>query len=183
MSKEKKHNVSLEDSQRRRYLDLWYSTYERPLYYRAIGSLKDELRAEEVVQDTFINVWQYTPLITMQLVEEKKKELSYLFVILKNCINKKFMKNRSMKEQIMAYSLFVELDRMATDIPYEEFQNRANELAKKYIQNIQYRKALEYFLEGYKREEIAEMLNVENLNTISTYLFRAKQILIDKILT
>lgn len=64
-----------------------FSTYNQKLYFFALGYLKSDKDAEEVVQETFLKIWERREHVNLELSFQ-----AYLFKIAFNFIQKKLIK-------------------------------------------------------------------------------------------
>ncbi len=138
--------------------------YSDNVYRFALKSLKNEMSAKDIVQDTFLKVW----LKHEEIQAEKVK--SYLFTTAYHCIidwiNKE--KRNGDFERIssdLASPKSLEFD--VADI-LEEALNRLPAIQKALVLLRDY--------EGYHYAEIAEITNL-NESQVKVYIFRARQAL------
>jgi len=153
-----------------------FSRYHQKLYFFSLGYLKSERDAEEIVQETFIKLWERR--------QDLKPELSiqaYLFQIAFNFIRKRMI--RTIREDEFRHDLAGELadfdDHTANTLNYhfllEHISQLISELPPRQKQILELRK-----LEDYSVKEIAEMLGL-SIKTIEAHLTAALKFLKEKL--
>jgi len=131
------------------------------LYRFAYWLCRDQARAEDLVQETFLRAWR-----SLDNLREEKSAKSWLITILR-------------REHARGYERYTpewqetELDEIATDgAPHMEVLQMRRELA---ALSEEYREPLLLqVLGGYNCDEIATMLNLSK-SAVMTRLFRARQ--------
>jgi RNA polymerase sigma-70 factor (ECF subfamily) len=138
--------------------------YSDNVYRFALKSLKNEMSAKDIVQDTFLKVW----LKHEEIQAEKVK--SYLFTTAYHCIidwiNKE-KRNGDFERISSDLSSPKSLEFDVADI-LEEALNRLPAIQKALVLLRDY--------EGYHYAEIAEITNL-NESRVKVYIFRARQAL------
>jgi RNA polymerase sigma factor (sigma-70 family) len=138
--------------------------YSDNVYRFALKSLKNEMSAKDIVQDTFLKVW----LKHEEIQAEKVK--SYLFTTAYHCIidwiNKE-KRNGDFERISSDLSSPKSLEFDVADI-LEEALNRLPAIQKALVLLRDY--------EGYHYAEIAEITNL-NESQVKVYIFRARQAL------
>ena len=146
-----------------------YEKYKVPLYNKAKYVLKDETSAEEVVQDVFIALWQNRETVT-----EVTQIDSYLFGILKHKVFDRY--KQIVKNRVIAY-VEKDLDHDPINEWYDakELKDLLSGILEKMpkMQREVFRLSK---LEGFKREEIAEKLNISP-NTVKNHLLAGTKFL------
>lgn len=152
-----------------------YNTAVRSLSHRLYGyvykSLRDEDDANDIVQDSFLKLWQNKESV------ELEKAKSWLFTTAHNALIN-FVKKQSRTQSMET-------------VPYAEPSIEGNhnqsfelkEIIQKYINTLpELQKSILLLrdLEGYSYEEIGEMLKL-NESQVKVYLFRARQKMKDQI--
>ncbi|MBK7133513.1 MAG: RNA polymerase sigma-70 factor [Bacteroidales bacterium] len=134
----------------------FFKAYGNRLYRFALGYLKSEEEAEELVQEVFTVVWEKR--------ENLKEELSfksYLFTIAFNIIRKHFRTKAQLSEYLKAGTID-ELDTNTTEkITFDSLFQYVNELVSK----LPERRRLIFIksrFEGLSVKEIAEELNISH---------------------
>ncbi len=133
-----------------------YKSYSGRLYRFALGYLKSEDEAEELVQEVFTIIWEKR--------KELKEELSFksfLFTISFNIIRKHF-RAKSYLTEYLASGLYDETDvRTSQKLVYDSLYQYINELVNRLPQRRK-----EVFVksrfEGLSIKEIAEELNISH---------------------
>ncbi len=149
-----------------------FQTYNQKLYFFALGYLKSEKEAEEIVQETFMKIWERREYIDPELSIN-----AYLFKIAFNFIQKRLKKN--FREEEMRHNLTEELvlfdDYTANMLNYHFLLQRINqlidELPPRQKEVIVLRK-----LEGFTTQEISEKLSL-SLKTVEAHLTSALKFL------
>ena len=141
------------------------------LYGYVYKSLRDEDDANDIVQDSFLKLWQNKESV------ELEKAKSWLFTTAHNALINFVKKQGRMQSMETA--------------PYAEPSTEGNlnqnfelkEIIQKYIDTLpELQKSILLLrdLEGYSYEEIGEMLKL-NESQVKVYLFRARQKMKDQI--
>ncbi|WP_430971617.1 RNA polymerase sigma factor [Sunxiuqinia rutila] len=142
-----------------------FQSYNQRLYFFALGYLKSEKDAEEVVQETFLKLWE-----RRKAVEPELSMHAYLFKIAFGYIHKRLTKN--MKEQQLKHELAGELvhfdqqtaNRANYHFLLQYISQVINELPPRQKEIVSLRK-----LEGYSVKEIAETLSLA-VKTVEAHL-------------
>ncbi len=141
-----------------------YKLYYKGMYSICLRILNDEMEAEDVMQEAFLNAFRK--------IDTYKGEVSFGSWLKKIVVNRSldYLKKRKVK--------FEEINERTTDI--EDYQMEIKEVdikvIKGAIQNLPdgYRVILSlYLIEGYDHEEISQILNISNSNSRTQFL-RAK---------
>lgn len=167
--------IQLRGGSRRAFSDL-FSRYNQKLYFFALGYLKSEKEAEEIVQETFIKLWErrtdLNPALSIQ---------AYIFKIAFNYIRKRM--NRMIREEGFRHELAGELtdfdDHTANTLNYhfllEHINRLIEQLPPRQKQILELRK-----LEDYTAGEIAEMLGLSQ-KTVEAHLTASLKFLKEKL--
>lgn len=167
--------IQLRDGSRRAFSQL-FSQCNQKLYFFALGYLKSDREAEEIVQETFIKLWERRIDLNPELSVH-----AYLFRIAFNFIRKRMIRN--MKEDELRHDLAGELadfdDHTANTLNYhfllEHINQLISQLPPRQKQVLELRK-----LEGYSLKEIAEMLGL-SLKTVEAHLTASLKFLKEKL--
>ena len=150
--------------------------YNQPLYFFALGYLKSEKDAEEIVQETFLKLWErranINPALSMQ---------AYLFKIAFNFIRKRWMKN--VKDEELKHNMAGELvdfdnytdNQLNYHFLIQHINRLIDELPPRQKQIIELRK-----LDGYSSKEISEKLSL-SIKTVEAHLTAALRFLKEKL--
>lgn len=141
------------------------------LYGYVYKSLRDEDDANDIVQDSFLKLWQNKDNV------EPDKAKSWLFTTAHNALIN-FVKKHS-RMQSMETTSYAEPSNDGNENQGFELK----EIINKYINTLpELQKSILLLrdLEGYSYEEIGEMLKL-NESQVKVYLFRARQKMKDQI--
>ncbi len=141
-----------------------YKLYSKAMYNICLRMVKNELDAEDILQNSFVDV--FTKLNTFQFQSSIGAWIKR--IVLNNCIN--FLKRNRVH--------FEELDERFTDL-HESNGNDDQEQTRLTVERINralfalpdgYRVVFSlYMLEGYDHKEIAEILNITEATSKSPY--------------
>ena len=136
--------------------DQLFKRYGKRLFGFAIGYLKSHEDAEELVQDTFVKVWE-----NRSELDENQSFNSYLFTIAKNTILNHFRKKAHQQSYIEYIKQHTKLihNKTEEDIIFSDLDAQA----KKVINQLSSRRREIFLLsreQGYNNEEIAQRLNI-----------------------
>jgi len=153
-----------------------FRLYNQKLYFFALGYLKSDKDAEEIVQETFLKIWEHKEHIDPELSLQ-----AYTFKIAFNFIQKRWI--RKIKDEELRHNLTGELidfdDQTAGTLNYHsllEYINRLiNQLPPRQKQILELRK-----LEGYSIKEISDMLDLA-VKTVEAHLTAALKFLKEKL--
>jgi RNA polymerase sigma-70 factor (family 1) len=147
-----------------------YTQYREPAIRFSNSILKDIEESENLVQETFIKVWERRSSINPDL-----NFTSYLFTIIRNRVFdylKEVKRNDFMKERywqnIVSYQ---QVDSELKEERIEKVKGALEDLTEKRRKIIQLN-----YEEGKSYEEIALIMNISK-NTVKNQLVKAKQIL------
>jgi len=148
--------------------DTIYYRYSKKLYNFAIGLVKDQDNAGEIVQEVFVNLWEKRNQIDIALSFE-----NYLFTIAYNSIRKYFRK-KSIETKVKDYLLKNSSELVETS-DSTVIYNELLELANKSIEKLPPRRRMVYKLsrqEGMKIKQIASKLDI-SIRTAESHLSKA----------
>ncbi len=133
-----------------------FSRYSQPLYRFSFSYLKSKVAAEDVVQETFIKIWN-----RRKDIDTKKSFQSYLFTIALNAVRKQFNKlavQNQFKHDVLA-SVSDNSEKLDEQNNFEELLQHLESLVsqmpeKRRIIFIQKK------IQGKSQKEIAEEFNI-----------------------
>ncbi|HPM11086.1 MAG TPA: RNA polymerase sigma-70 factor [Paludibacter sp.] len=141
-----------------RAFDALYTMYARRLYAYALKITKSTSDANEIVQDTFVNLWTHR-----ENIEPSDSLQAYLFTITKNVILNKFRKLIN-SPVFVNYVEYLNEENIASEeisekLEFEEFQRKLEDakttLSATQVKVFELRKEL-----GYNNAEVAKQLNL-----------------------
>ena len=147
-----------------------YERYSERLYYNILGLVKDELAAEELLQDVFLRLWQKRDNLKIE-----KGFANYLFTMSRNSVMDFFRKVK--RDQ----KLYARLKAVAT----EHYTHIEEALLQKENQGI-LQEAIEQLspmrkrvfelckLDGLSYQEVADRLDI-SLSTVKDHMAKARQ--------
>lgn len=146
-----------------------YDEYAEGLYQLAMQILKEEQHAEEMVQDSFVQLWN-----RRESLDENSNLKALLFVICRNNSFNRFKVNQRHR------SRFVELEdsKLASSWGHEEdplAERDLKDLIEKVIRKLPLKQQLVFRLsrlEGLSHQEIADRLQISK-NTVKNHLIAA----------
>ncbi|HZL11163.1 MAG TPA: RNA polymerase sigma-70 factor [Prolixibacteraceae bacterium] len=159
--------TSLKDGNRNAFNHI-FKEYNQRLYYFSLGYLKSDKDAEEIVQETFLKLWERRSFLNPELSFH-----AYLFKIAFSFIQKRLIKK--VKDEEFKNDLADELvnfdDHTSNLLNYHFLLEHINllivKLPPRQKQILELRK-----LDGYTSVEISEMLNL-SLKTVEAHLTAA----------
>jgi len=146
-----------------------FNKYNKKVYYFALSYLKNKEEAEDVVQETFMNLWKHRDQINEHYVFSK-----YLFKITFNATCKKFRKQTSDKRQMeeVLQNIITEDNSTYLDIEYNNLVETTNQLIEK-LPPRQKNIILLSINDQLTNEQIAKQLNISK-KTVENYLAKVK---------
>lgn len=167
--------IQLRDGNRRAFSNL-FSRYNQKLYFFALGYLKSGKEAEEIVQETFIKLWERRGDLNPELSIH-----SYIFKIAFNYIRKRML--RMVRENELRHDLADELtdfdDHTSNTLNYhfllEQIDHLIAQLPARQKQILELRK-----LKELSSKEIAETLGL-SLKTVEAHLTASLRFLKEKL--
>ena len=145
-----------------------YNVTNRRVYFYILGLVKDETVAQDILADTFVEVWKGASRF-----EGRSKALTWIIGIARN-LALKFFKKRKRFENIDDHH------ELRNGNP-EEFADRFAKIEdlKAGLEKLswKHREILQLaFFEGFTYEEISKMLSIP-VNTVKTRVFHARKAL------
>lgn len=145
-------------------LEYFFREYTDVLYYRALGFVKDNLAAEDIVQEVFIRFWQLRK--NLKITDSVP---GYLCKAVDHRSHN-YLEHLKVKHR---YEESQRWEEMVEEVPeYEDELNIMRERLKVFVDSLP-EKCREIFvlacIEGLKYREVAERLDV-SVNTVKTQL-------------
>lgn len=145
-----------------------YDQYSRGIYHLAFQLLKDEVTAEEVVQETFLKLWE-----NADRLDAKGDIWNYLYVLAKrNCLNRFRNLNRT-KVFLEEIRLRQEMDSYIYDHTFDA--KELEDLIQKSIQSLPPKQRTVFEMsrfEGLTHQQIADHLQVSP-HTVRNHIVQA----------
>ncbi len=152
--------------------EIIYKNYHSLVFQQAFKALKCKSEADDIVQQTFVQIWQYK-----EKLANVRSLKSYIFIVSRNLIFsrlKTMFKNESLSEALKI-NLQVSHNKCEEDIIYADLEK----ITKEVIETLPKQRKLIFKLSKemeYSQEEIAEQLSISK-NTVKESLRKAyKQI-------
>ena len=142
-------------------LEYFFREYTDVLYYRALGFVKDNLAAEDIVQEVFIRFWQLRKnlKITDSVPGYLCKAVDH------RCHN--YLEHLKVKHR---YEESQRWEEMVEEVPEDEDElNIMRERLKVFVDSLPEKIFVLACIEGLKYREVAERLDV-SVNTVKTQL-------------
>ena len=173
MKRDERHIFFQLKAGKEKAFEYFFKTYFEVLYQYAYQLVKSQMHAEEIVEDTFVNIWEKKEWIDLQ-----GSPKSYLFRMVYNqCLN--HLKHKKVGDKYKKFYLYhqsvADLPRSLDGYPLEKMIDREfQEEIEKSISKLpdQCRRIFVMSrLESKKNQEIAEILGI-SVNTVKTQLLR-----------
>ncbi len=151
--------------------ELLFNRYKRKIYYFASGYLEITVEAEEVVQNTFISIWQHRKKLdnTLSIKSYIYKTASNLIY---NLLKKQVVRNRYIEHAAAKTPL---TDKSHDEIFYQDLKKTMEAIIK--TMPAQQKKIFNLSRsEGLSHEEIAKQLNI-SVRTVENQVYRALKLL------
>jgi RNA polymerase sigma-70 factor (ECF subfamily) len=148
--------------------DLIYHQYAKKMYYFALGMVKDEESAKDLVQEVFINLWEKKEQVNINLNLD-----NYIFTIVYNSI-RKFFRKKAIETKVID-NITKNSPEMIKSSDGTLIYNELFEIASNTIEKLPHKRKQVYKLskqEGMKIKEIAIKLNISH-RTAENHLARA----------
>jgi len=173
MKQDEKYLFSQLRSGNEKAFEYFFKTYFEQLYQYAFQITKEQFQSEEIVEDTFVMLWEKRRKIDLHGTPK-----SYLFQMVYNqCLN--YFKHKKVGDKYREFFLYhqpvSDLSGSQSGYPLETLINQEfQEVVEKSIQKLppQCRQIfIMSRLEGRKNKEIAVILGI-SVNTVKTQLLR-----------
>lgn len=169
MDGEKKYIIELKKGSYTAF-DYFFSTYKERLYGFAIGYLKIEDDAKELVQDVFVKLWEHRTML-----DENKSVKAYLFTISKNTILNYFRKkaNQQLYVEYIKKHIGLSVNTTEEDIEFSDLQ----EMAVNIVNQLPPRQKMIFKLsreQNLSNEDIADKLSISR-KTVENQITLAKK--------
>ena len=136
--------------------DFIYRYYSKKMFHFALGMVKDEDIAKDIVQEVFVSLWEKRSQVDFNLNFD-----NFIFTITLNSI-RKFFRKKSIETNAI-YNLFINSPELINSTEGTVIYTELLEMATKAIENLPPRRKTVYKLskqEGIKIKEIASKLNI-----------------------
>ena len=147
-----------------------YQQYSEPLYYNILALVKDELIAEELLQDIFVRIWRKKESILIE-----KNISGYLFRVSRNRVYD-FFKSLT-REQELYNRIRATATEQYTHVEEAIFTKENADLLEKAIETLspKRRQAFQVCkMEGYSYKEASELMGV-SISTLKDHMAKARE--------
>jgi len=154
---------------------LIYNLYKRPLYNYVWKMLSDKSVAEDIVQNVFLKFYE-----NLKIIKQKSYPSAWLFTTARNEIYGYLRKKKIRSEELMDEDFdYASIENLKADIEESEIKDLIEKEIDKMNEDTKEIFLLRHYSElSYK--DIANVLGIDE-SIVKGRLFRARQILIDKI--
>jgi len=139
-----------------RALEELYDRYERPIYSFAFKILKDQMLAEEVVQELFFRIWHASD----KYEENKGKVISWMFTLTRNiAIDLVRKHNRRKAESLTESEQMEQIAEENSDISTQVTDNIIGEKVREVLNelNSEQKQIIEkIYFQGYTQQEVSD---------------------------
>jgi len=145
-----------------------FSRYKNRIYYFALKYLHSAVEAEELVQNTYISLWEHRHLLNEQLPVK-----SYLFKIAVNSVYN-YYKHEAIRKKYLDRLLYSYPDMENTTQNSVE-ESELHKMIDTLMENLPLKQRLVFNMsrwEGLSHTEIAKRLNL-SLRTVENQIYRA----------
>ena len=153
-----------------------YHQYSEPLYFNILSLVKDELVAEELLQDIFVRIWRKKENILIE-----KNLAGYLFRVSRNRVYD-FFKNLNREQE-----LYNRISAIATEeythIEEAIFSRENADLLQKAIETLSPKRRQAFKLcklDGYSYKEASELMGI-SISTLKDHMAKAREAIRDYI--
>ena len=155
-----------------------YNKYHRKLYYAALKMMQSEALAQDVIQNTFLKIWDIRTTL-----DPKRNFAAYISVICRNMIFDLFKKatyEETVKKELQQFADVIEPDREDDD-----FYDTYKELLDKAIANLPPQRRLVFEsckLQEKSYDEVAQSMKISR-STVQDHIVKANKFIREYLLT
>ena len=155
-----------------------YNKYHRKLYYAALKMMQSEALAQDVIQNTFLKIWDIRTTL-----DPKRNFAAYISVICRNMIFDLFKKatyEETVKKELQQFADVIEPDREDDD-----FYDTYKELLDKAIANLPPQRRLVFEsckLQEKSYDEVARSMKISR-STVQDHIVKANKFIREYLLT
>ena len=155
-----------------------YNKYHRKLYYSALKMMQSETLAQDVIQNTFLKVWDIRTTL-----DPKRNFAAYISVICRNMIFDLFKKatyEETVKKELQQFADVIEPDREDDD-----FYDTYKELLDKAIANLPPQRRMVFEsckLQEKSYDEVARSMKISR-STVQDHIVKANKSIREYLLT
>lgn len=146
-----------------------YQDYHQAVYFNILKIVRQQVLAEDLLQDVFIALWEN------HLKIEKERVAQWLFVV---SYNKSITCLKKVRKEILGIQIELRADLELEPVSEEDFEWKL-QLVEEAISTLPTQKKMifsKYRLEGKSLDEIARELNI-SVNTVKDHLKVAKKLI------
>lgn len=147
-----------------------YNQFSEPLYYNILSLVKDELIAEELLQDIFVRIWR-----KRESLQIEKNLAGYLFMVSRNRVYD-FFKSLDREQE-----LYRKIRTIATEeyshIEEAIFSKENEDLLQKAIDTLPPKRKQAFQLckiEGYSYKEASELMGI-SISTLKDHMAKSRE--------
>ncbi len=153
--------------------------YEKPIYSYVYRLVRQKEDAQDLTQETFVKLYKH-----IDAVDSEKNFRAWVYKIATNTVYDWLRKKQKRQELFIIDDPDVQFETVDVETPYQDMQRveRAKdvETALQKVRPVYRAVLLLFYWQGFGYTEIAHVLSLP-LNTVKTYLYRAKHALKDEL--
>jgi RNA polymerase sigma-70 factor (ECF subfamily) len=152
--------------------DALFEKYYKKLYYFALGYLRSEEDAEDLIQEVFVKIWE-----TRKDIKEYLSFNSFLYTITYHAVLKHFRKKGREKKYVDRYAAGLKeyIDITTAEVEYSNTLERVNI----FVEQLPEKRKQIFIMsryEGFDNTEIAKKLNISK-KTVENQIYQALKFL------
>ncbi len=155
------------------------SAYEKPIYSYVYRLVRQKEDAQDLTQEAFVKLYKH-----IDAVDSEKNFRAWVYKIATNTVNDWLRKKQKRQELFIIDDPDVQFETIDVHTPYQDMQRveRAQDVepALQKVRPVYRAVLLLFYWQGFGYTEIAHVLSLP-LNTVKTYLYRAKHALKDEL--
>jgi RNA polymerase sigma-70 factor, ECF subfamily len=161
----------------RNAFEVIYNKYKSKLYYFAFRYIHSSAEAEEIIQNTFISLWEHR-----HLLDESLSIKNYLYKIVVNHVFN-YLKHEAVRQKHIDYTLLHQTEDTKESVDdaiiYDDLKKNIDELIQ-YLPPMQRMIFKMSRIDGFSHLEIAKKLDI-SLRSVENHMYRALKFLKEKL--